>query len=298
MYKQRIIDVWKLCLVVFGLGSCFLGLGSCRFFLPHQDWDVNHRFTILPPQEVQIRRFRRADRFSFAFFADIQVDRRVPEALRAPVMPIFSAYIRDNPVDFLVSGGDNTEQGWPEEYQFVDDALNALNTPIYWCLGNHDLFGEGWSEWVKRYGSSMRVLRVRNSSIYILDNANGIFGVKQRQWLERLLREDTSQHRFVVMHYPMFVAMHFVLEGQAMMREAYHISDLFERYGVRHVLMGHSHAYRVVSFNGVQYITAAALKETSPSKMFLRVDVGERVQITNVPLEVPGYLPSISQKKP
>ena len=267
-----------------------LPLGSCRFFLPFEDWDVNARFDEHPPAPYTPPQLANPEKFSFIYFADIQVDERLVRERRAPAVQALAAYLREYPADFLVSGGDNTERATEEEYNFIDAEIKSLGLPIYWCLGNHDLFGDGWLHWKRLYGSSIRTVRAGNTTIYILDNANGTFGEKQRRWFEEQLQHDPARHRFAVMHYPLFLGANYMLDGTVLSHEHYTFADIFERHNVRHILMGHSHIYRRVMLNGVDYITASALKENSPGKMFLRVDIdGGNVKTTVIPMLLEGY---------
>ncbi len=271
---------------------CVLGLLSCRFFVPVEELDANKRMELFPPQILQEpAAVLQKDRYSFAFFADIQVDDRLVAALRAPAIDVLGAYLKNNPVDFLISGGDNTQSGTSEEYAFVDREMKKIGLPIFWCVGNHDFFGDGWQLWRDYYGTTVRLLKLPHTSIYILDNGAGTFGQTQRLWFEQQLKQDTATHRIAVMHFPIYGDLDYVLESHSFSREDQTFASLFERYNVKHVLMGHSHLYRNVLINGVRYITASALKENSPSKMILRVDVDSKeVKTTVVPVEVEGYL--------
>ncbi|MCK6512302.1 metallophosphoesterase [Myxococcota bacterium] len=291
--RCKLRDGLRLWARLIGIGLvCGLGLWSCRFFVPVEEYDANKRMELLPPQVLlEPAAVQQKARYSFVFFADIQVDERLVAALRAPAIEVLGAYLKNNPVDFLISGGDNTQSGTSEEYGFVDREMKKLGLPIFWCAGNHDFFGDGWRLWRDYYGTTVRLLKLPHTSLYILDNATGTFGQAQRLWLEQQLKQDTATHRIAVMHFPIYGDLDYVLESHSFSREEQTFAALFERYNVKHVLMGHSHLYRSVSINGIRYITASALKENSPSKMILRVDVdAKEVKTTLVPIEVEGYL--------
>ncbi|MCB9640809.1 MAG: metallophosphoesterase [Myxococcales bacterium] len=269
-----------------------LSLVSCRFFIPVDELDANKRMELFPPQILQEpAAVQGKDSYSFVYFADIQVDERLIAERRAPAIAVLGDYLKKNPVDFMISGGDNTQSGTSEEYAFVDQEMKKLGLPIFWCVGNHDFFGDGWQLWRDYYGTTVRVIKLPHTSIYILDNGAGTFGEKQRLWFEEQLKQDTAKHRMAVMHFPIYGDVDYILESHAFSREDQTFASLFERYNVRHILMGHSHLYRSVLVNGIRYITASALKENSPSKMILRVDVDANdVKTTVVPIEVDGYL--------
>lgn len=281
--KSRLL-VYAFCLL------CLVFVTHCQLVVPVDRFDVNKRFAEKPPQLLQGPKLKDPNRFSFVYFSDFQVDARLKETLRTPAMPVFKAYLKKNPVDFLVSGGDNTENGSDAEYNYVNAQFKTLGVPIYWCLGNHDLFGDGWKNWKTHYGTTVRKVTVGNTSIYILDNASGTVGRVQREWLEKQLKSDRSVHRFVVLHFAMYTGNHYELDGQPHFRETYTLSSLFEKYKVKHVLTGHSHIYREVKINAVEYTTLSALKENSPHKAILRIEVnGAQIKKTLVPFTIPGY---------
>lgn len=270
---------------------CVISLSSCKFIGPVAELDVNTRFLTQPPIQEKAPTLTNPSRFSFLFFADIQVDNRLKESLRVPVLAFLKDYLTKEPVDFLISGGDNTENGAQAEYAYVHDQVTSLGPPVYWCLGNHDLFGEGWTHWQSRYGTATRVLKVSNLSLYILDNAGGTVGLEQRLWLEKQLKEDTATHKVVVMHFPLYSGNHYELDGQPHYREAYTLSKMFETYKVSHVLAGHTHIFRKVEVNNIPYTVVSALKENSQNKVFARIDIeGDKLTTTFVPVNLEGYI--------
>jgi 3',5'-cyclic AMP phosphodiesterase CpdA len=279
-------------LIVFLLFGWLLGLHltSCHFVAPDPNFDVNHRFLTLPPkpQTISIKDPRR---FSFVFFADIQVDTRLKASLRTPALAALKRYLTDAPVDFLISGGDNTERGTQDEYEYIDRELRALGLPIVWCIGNHDLFSDGWKQWQKMYGTTIRTLRIGQTSIYILDNAGGTVGSQQRKWLETQLQQDDALHKVIVMHFPLYSGNHYELDGQAHMREAYTLSALFDKYKIRHVLAGHTHIFRKVRVNDIPYTVVSALKENAQNKVIVRIDVdGASFNVRFIKLTLEGYI--------
>jgi 3',5'-cyclic AMP phosphodiesterase CpdA len=277
------------------LGLCVFfvwsGVLGCHVIGPDPLYDTNHRHDLQPPTSKTVASFANRTRLSFIYFADIQVDQRMAASIRIPALEFLRDYLKKKPVDFFVSGGDNTENGLLKEYEFVETQIQSLQVPVFWCLGNHDLFNSGWVNWKKRHGTSMKHLRLGSLSLYILDNAGGTIGLKQRTWLEEALKKDTATHKVATMHYPMYPGTNYELDsGQAHVQETLLLSTMFEKYKVKTVLGGHSHIYREVTLNGIRYITASALKENSPNKMFLRVNInGNQLTTETVRVNLEGY---------
>ena len=284
-------ELWRISLKHFMLFGFFCVLIGCHHFVPVEDFDVNARMTLLPPVEIKLDGLQSAKSLSFVFFADMQVDARLREDLRTPSLNPLRAYLEKKPVDFIVSGGDNTENGVEAEYNYIHEEVESFGLPAYWVLGNHALFNGGWNQWQKKYGTATRVLKTDLLSLYLLDNASGTIGETQRTWLAQQLKQDKARYKIMAMHFPLFSGNHFELDGQPHMREAQTLAKLFEEHGVSLVLMGHSHIFRTSKINGIDYVVLSALKENSPNKAFARVDVSEKgVKSTFVKITIDGYL--------
>ncbi len=194
------------------------------------------------------------------------------------------AYLEVSPVDFVFQLGDLADAGWNQEYETGRAALESLGPPFYSVIGNHDLFHDGWVSFRRIFGPSVYTLAVGSSLLIAMDLGGGTLGVPQRTWLEEQLAATTADHVFLLSHYALWnsVSMGFSLVGSE--QEVYDILDLMRRYGVKAHFSGHTHRWAYTEFDGVKLYTVSSMKESSPDRCGLRVDVdGDEVTYTRVP---------------
>ena len=157
---------------------------------------------------------------------------------------------------------------------------------IYYAVGNHDLYFNQWPEFRSRFHTSTYWFEVRteggHKDLYIaLDSGNGTLGVKQRDWLEDILKTKSTQgyrHIIVFTHTNFFKkdtsqghTSNFNLE------ETYDLFDLFDRYDVSLVVQGHSHARDLTIFKDVVYLRVDALEDHYPNAFYTILKVGDYI---------------------
>jgi predicted phosphodiesterase len=174
---------------------------------------------------------------------------------------------------FIVITGDVTGDGTREQIRrFIDTAM-MFSIPCYPVIGNHDIYDNRAAPWKELIGSTCYRIDSTggNTSLFILDNANGYFGDEQLAWFERGL-QNAPRHTFVFAHDNFFTTS---------FKDVEQVTDLRERALVMSMLkgrceamfMGHLHKRIVQEYGGVTYIMPEAFSE---EKVFCRVTVSNR----------------------
>lgn len=237
----------------------------------------------------------KAEGFRFVHFTDlhIQPELRAPEGVSAAIKKLLAL---DPRPDFVVLGGDSV-MDWNAvshdradvQFKLLEEALKPLEMPLYYTLGNHDVYG--WSRRdetaVKEpdYGKKMWQDRVAKGAAYrsfdhkgwhfiILDSIAPLPGGwrseiddAQLQWFKTDLERTGKQTPIVIVtHVPLITA--FTLYNTAttaatpdtlIVRNGKEARDLFLPYNVKAVLQGHTHVVEECTYMGTHYITSGAV---------------------------------------
>jgi acid phosphatase type 7 len=224
--------------------------------------------------------------------------------------------IRREVPDFILLTGDMVDEGHKEDdwQKFFDIERELLRENVmYPAVGNHDRQGRArTADAFRRYFSvpadtpdpeRYYAFTYGNSRFLILDSNEHSFALTdQTAWLEQELADAAAdpriQHRFVVMHHPVFsTSLH---GGHAELREMW--VPMFERYGVEAVFSGHDHTYEHAESRGVRYFVSGGggaplyPRDVRSSKAdlaasiyfertfnYLRIQVvGDRIEVTSM----------------
>jgi predicted phosphohydrolase len=194
-------------------------------------------------------------------------------------------------LDFLLLPGDLTQDGEPENHQWLADYLETLPFPVYVIPGNHDIptvSGEnpgknpaipyekfphyythcGYKKTNQLYYTTELQPGVQlvalNSNIFDENGKQlGCLDEEQLQWLENLLPHLKEQFVIVMIHHN--VIEHF--PGQAdhaiskryMLDNAPRLKELLNAYGVRCILTGHLHVQDIAKAGNLYEITTGSL---------------------------------------
>ena len=220
-------------------------------------------------------------------------------------------WISENRVDFILHGGDLTEDGTCDQIKKSLAAFNNLNVPFYLCLGNHDLsslksislwinhhagaFGDGTPNFPVETGDVVLFVMAHHwdtlspahywnrdlPQVPILDEA-------QKAKLVRLLQSTTK---------PVIVAVHAPLNAvpasQTGLAADYHVPDriyleyflgLAEKYpNFKLALAAHNHVNTLRNYGHLTTVTSAAFSETPFD--FRMIEVGsETIAIRTISL--------------
>jgi hypothetical protein len=145
-------------------------------------------------------------------------------------------------IDFAVLPGDNADDGTEEQFRLVKHAVDGLRVPLHILPGDHDRKPGSLDAYYEVLGAERlpKAITVSGHRCLFLDIVSAgtggpdfRLGADQIQWLERELAgaERADLRRVVFMHaYP------------ADLREnAKQVRDIFARYRVAAVDMGHTH---------------------------------------------------------
>ena len=253
------------------------------------------------------------DNFSFVFMTDIHVtpERNATEGLLQAIDTINKLA-----PDFVISGGDNIMDALGQTYGRADSLYNLfeetiknLTMPIYYTMGNHEVFGlyknSGVSPDHKEYGKKLYENRLakryysfdfKNWHFIVIDGVGftddrhyyGYVDSVQVEWLKQDL-EKAGKNKPVAIstHIPLLSVGAQITLGPTepfakgtVINNANEIRTILEQYNVKLVLQGHLHFLEDINYNGIHYITGGAISSGwwkgpryGMEEGFLKVDV-------------------------
>ncbi|MDR1248186.1 MAG: metallophosphoesterase [Treponema sp.] len=162
---------------------------------------------------------------------------------------------------FIVITGDITGDGTREQIQRFIDTARTFSIPCYPVMGNHDMYDNRAAPWKELIGSaSYRIDSTGgDTTLFILDNANGCFGYDQLEWFEQELK-SAQRHSFVFAHQNFFTTSFKDFEQATDLRERALVMSLLQGRSEA-MFMGHLHKRIVKAYGGVTYIMTEAFSE-------------------------------------
>jgi len=228
--------------------------------------------------------------FSFVFMTDVHVapERHATEGFLQAIDTINKLA-----PDFVISGGDNIMDALGQTYGRADSLYNLfeetvknLTMPIYYTMGNHEVFGlykdSGVSPDHKEYGKKLYENRLakryysfdhKNWHFIVLDGLGftenrryrGFIDSVQVEWLKRDLEKTVKNKPVVIsIHIPLLRMLPSKKSGNKMKKSstipnAPELRKLFRKYNVQLVLQGHAHIYSDIYEKGIHYIIGGAI---------------------------------------
>ncbi len=109
-------------------------------------------------------------------------------------------------IDFLIHGGDYTEFGTTEEYDWTARYLSELEIPYVGLIGNHDILGNGESVFQELFGDT-NFSFVAGDVRFVCLNTNALeydysTSVPDFDFILSELEDSTASRTVVVMHAP------------------------------------------------------------------------------------------------
>jgi Calcineurin-like phosphoesterase len=163
------------------------------------------------------------------------------------------------PFEFVIMLGDNlygsqTPRDFERKFELPYKELLDKDVKFYAALGNHDnqenRFYKPWNMNGERFYSYKK----GDVRFFVLDT--DYLDSKQRDWVERELKDSTDKWKIVYFHHPLYssggrhgseVDLRLILE------------PLFLKYGVNAVFQGHDHIYeRLKPQKGIYYFVEGA----------------------------------------
>lgn len=222
------------------------------------------------------------EKFSFAFFTDLHLNNN-EKANSFKGLELAIAKVKKQPVDFVLSGGDNVDVDALKEpqletartlYERYQNMVNDSGLKWYYTIGNHDRFwhteGEhGTGLFSTYFGEPYYTFEHKGWKFIVLNSTeirDGKYCIseKQKAWLNSVLQKTSTDQPIIISSHVPFLSLYYpVLEGYYTDKDTFinqkEIRGLFDNYNLKLVLQGHQHLYEEIKVKGVQYITAGAI---------------------------------------
>jgi hypothetical protein len=159
---------------------------------------------------------------------------------------------------FGVFLGDLVDNGLESDFAAYARALadTGWSAKAFSVIGNHDIFGDGWTYYKQTNGPSHYTFQIGNAKFIALDTADGSLGAEQAEWLKTELSKPNPGLLFLASHYMPDVPGISTYLRLADEVEAARLMALATRSGVRAWFGAHYHSYVVGSIEGVDYVVA------------------------------------------
>src|SRR5258706_3747575 len=136
---------------------------------------IDATLTLHPPAEP-------TGSWRFALLSDIQeaIDR---------VQDIYTRMNADPSIEFVVSAGDLTTRGAPEQLERFQTELERLRVPFFATLGNHELGSDDGAPFQRAFGRASFRFRYGGVQFTFLDSASATLDPRVHGWLRAWLDE-------------------------------------------------------------------------------------------------------------
>jgi len=178
----------------------------------------------------------------------------------------------------VVLNGD-ISNGSTADYQTLQQHLPDTNQLKYFSLvGNHDLFFDGWEKFYQIFGSSTYYFTIKSavaSDLFIcIDTGNGTMGIKQLDWLKKILQTKRSLFRncIVLTHCNLYRAKHSITTNP-LDEELLILMDLFTKHNINTVISGHEHFNAVTKFGNTTYITSDSMTDENENAGYVKLTI-------------------------
>lgn len=231
----------------------------------------------------------------FVHMTDLHIEPELgaPDGVALAVRKILS--LKPRP-EFVVMGGDGvmdllnvTRERADLQFQILKEALKPLEMPVYWTVGNHDVFGWASSSEAVRsdadYGKKMYMEKAAGDHTYRSWNAGGWHFVildsiqptkggwfariddDQLRWLKNDLESLTPGTPVVVsVHVPLFTIFTQYTEGAlsplnsaTVVENAKDVYTILSQHNVKAVFQGHTHVVEECVYRGTKFVTGGAI---------------------------------------
>ncbi len=169
---------------------------------------------------------------------------------------------------FHISLGDLTHEGYPEEFQYVFDQVDASGRNFIHVLGNHDTYSIPKADILgitrqQRYSAvdTDEVLLIFLDSTKEMDHDDwgGEMDAEQLEWLQAQLERSGEKPVFVFAHHPIYETTTRSTMDKLSIHPQFDMkSILSQKKGLGFYFCGHNHANSIFQENGWHYIQTAA----------------------------------------
>ncbi|WP_173362900.1 metallophosphoesterase family protein [Gloeothece verrucosa] len=204
-----------------------------------------------------------------------------------PALELVLTHLERLDLDFLLLPGDLTQDGEPENHQWLRQRLEALPFPVYVVPGNHDvptLFPTDQSIGLKDFPyyypnfgyhnpqqlyyhcellPGVQLIGLNSNQFNQEGQQIGYLDEQQLTWLEKTLAEVKDQLVMVMIHHNVIEHLpgqsHHILGRRYMLSNAPALFKLLHKYGVKLIFTGHLHVQDVAYQQGIYEITTGSL---------------------------------------
>jgi Icc protein len=161
--------------------------------------------------------------------------------------------------DILLLTGDLSQDGKPESYQCLQDALKSLGIPTYWLPGNHDQASVMEQVLKEAPISAQKSFQAGGWQFLLLNSAvcgcvHGQLSPESLDWLDFQLQETGPRPTLIGLHHPPFLVNSNWLDSSTL-KNSEKLFEVIDRHPqVRLVVFGHVHQEVERSRRGVRYL--------------------------------------------
>lgn len=262
-------------LLIFVLSGCdsdyvdFSGFFSSKSDVDSRFDDKDNLNEVNPPEIFDV------NNFSFLVITDTHYYQNNPEYLKN-----ISNDIKFKDISFLIICGDIVQSGLKKQYSYLREDMTNLSIPIYFVIGNHDLYNDGYIVYREEIGRTIYDFKIGDNHFIFIDTANGTLGKKQKKWLEDTLKKSDSKNKFIFSHYSPFDNEIQTPTAMSYSNDIYYLINLLENNSVSFHISGHLHFFDRRVVRGVKYII---LNDQADIKdKYLKISVVEDTVIENI----------------
>lgn len=252
-------------------------------FADSEIWNAEHGYPIVHSA---------SDVYRVYIASDSHID-----TTRTNLLDFVHSYRSDAACPLAIHLGDhiNAQNHWQfmyETYTMVRPVAGKVDT-LLTVAGNHDLYFEQWTEYLRYFHTSTYYFEVQTPSgirdLYVmLDTGDGQLGTDQMAWLRRVLAwadKESFRHRIICSHTNLFYreGLRLTMTSTMPMEEVYELISLFTTHHVDMFWSGHRHVAEQLEMNGVVYIVAPALMDTDSNAGYLIATIGDTISLETIP---------------
>ena len=187
----------------------------------------------------------------------------------------------------IVINGDLTDRdgGLREVRRIIDgETIPGAQPYIFTSIGNHDLYFNQWETYRELFGRSSYSFAVRMGTVadlfICLDTGNAQLGRRQKEWLERLLREERDRYRHctIFTHTNLWLTNYSQFPtGSMPTQETVYLAGLAAEHGVELFVQSHDHHRDERCMDGVRYVTLDAIEDGAANASYLETVYGKNI---------------------
>ena len=187
----------------------------------------------------------------------------------------------------------NHYDGMYSAYQAVPKIIPDKYDTLMVVAGNHDIYFEQWSQFIKYFKTCTYYFIVRTPSgkqdLFICyDSADGTLGTEQLKWLkDKLEWAHTQGFRHIIGCTHTHLFKRDGSQGHTSnytMEETYALLNLFSSHGVDMIWSGHDHTREITRVSGMTCIVVDSMKDQDKRPYYMLVTMGDAISYEFIPM--------------